>query len=721
MKMNYLLPFRKGVIKIKKFGTFSGVFLPTFLTIIGVIFYLRLTWLVGNTGVLGALTIIVFAHLITISTSLSMTSITTNMKVEGGGAYYLISRSLGKEIGGSIGIPLYFSQVLSVSLYILGFIESVQMIFPEVNTKIVAIIVTLIVGLISIIGANLAIKAQYIVLAFILLSLLNIGVSSNMDIVPQMKGTFEEASFWQSFAIFFPAVTGILAGVSMSGDLKNPKKSIPKGTLIAIGVTFIIYVLMTFWLGKNVPSEKLLEDGKVLLEITKVPLLIVGGIWAATLSSALGSMVAGPRTMQALALDGVLPEVFARGSGKNNEPRLASGISFLIAFIFIISGNLDKVAPVITMFFLNTYGAINLVAGLESLVSNPSYRPTFKTPIFVSFFGAIGSYLVMFLINPLATSISIVLIILIYVYLKKKGIEKTWGDLRQGIWASIARFSLLKLRFEKDDKKNWKPDVMVFSGQPQNREDLVYMANLLCKGKGIITIVSYILGKVTNKIKSKDILERNLEGYLVENEILAFPEVVVAENIQSAVVNAIQANGLGYMKPNSVLMGFRKKTDEVSDYIESLKSIVCLHKNLLLLHMNEEKSFGDKNTIDVWWGGLESNGWLMINLAHVISLNEDWKGAKIRFLSIVKNNDEISGRKKNIERLLEDSRVQGQVEIVLKDEEINTIIERESKKSDFVILGLANPMKFDSETYIENLSILTDKLPSTLFVKGVEM
>ncbi len=709
------------MIKIKKFGTFSGVFLPTFLTIIGVIFYLRLTWLVGNTGVLGALTIIVFAHLITISTSLSMTSITTNMKVEGGGAYYLISRSLGKEIGGSIGIPLYFSQVLSVSLYVLGFIESVQMIFPDANTKIVSIIVSLIVGIISVIGADLAIKAQYVVFAFILFSLFNIGISTNMDIVPQMRGTFSEGSFWQSFAIFFPAVTGILAGVSMSGDLKNPKKSIPKGTLIAIGVTFTIYVLMTFWIGTNVPREKLLEDGKVLLEITKFPLLIVGGIWAATLSSALGSMVAGPRTMQALAHDGVLPKIFAKGSGKNNEPRLASVVSFFIAFIFIITGNLDKVAPVITMFFLNTYGAINLVAGLESLVSNPSYRPSFKTPTIISFFGAIGSYVVMFLINPLATSVSITFIILIYVYLKKKGIEKTWGDLRQGIWASIARFSLLKLRFEKDDKKNWKPDVMVFSGQPQNREELVYVANLLCKGKGIITIVSYILGKVTNKIKTKDILERNLESYLIENEILAFPEVVVAESIQSAVVNAIQANGLGYMKPNSVLMGFRKKTDEVNDYIESLKSIVSLDKNLLLLHMNEEKTFGNKETIDVWWGGLESNGWLMINLAHVISLNEDWKGTKIRFLSIVTNNSEVENRRKNIEKLLEDSRVQGDVEIVLKDDEINAIIERESKDSDLVILGLANPMNFDSETYIENLSILTDKLPSTLFIKAVEM
>lgn len=705
----------------KKFGTFSGVFLPTFLTIIGVIFYLRLAWLVGNAGVGGAVVIIILAHLITISTSLSITSITTNMKVEGGGAYYLISRSLGKEIGGSIGIPLYFSQVLSVSLYVLGFIESVKMIFPDVNTRLIAVTVTGIVGIISIIGADLAIKAQYIVFGLIVLSLLNIVISTGSVVVPQMSADFSHAGFWQSFAIFFPAVTGILAGVSMSGDLSNPKKNIPAGTLSAIAVTFVIYLLMTMWLGANVPGDKLLEDERILLDITKFPVLIIGGIWAATLSSALGSMVAGPRTMQALAVDGILPRLLGRGSGKNNEPRLASLISFIIAFVFILGGNLDSVAPVITMFFLNTYGAINLVAGLESMVSNPSYRPSFKTPIAVSFFGAIGSYAAMFLISPIATIVSITLIVLIYVYFKKKGIEKTWGDLRQGLWASIARFSLLKLRFEKDDRKNWKPDVMVFSGQPQNREDLVYTANLLCKGKGIITLVSYVLGKISNKLTTKEVLEKNLETYLLENEILAFSEVVIAENMESAVIHAVQANGLGYMKPNSVLMGFRKKTDNLQDYIESLKNIVSLGKNLLLLHMNEEKGFGERERIDVWWGGLENNGWLMINLAHIISLNDDWKNCELRFLSVVREEEEKEKRKEDIEKLLEDSRVQGKVEVVYSKENIHSIIEEESKETDLTILGLANPMTFDCESYIDNLSILSGKLPSTLFVKAVYM
>jgi amino acid transporter len=703
----------------KKFGTFSGVFLPTFLTIIGVIFYLRLAWVVGNSGLAGALIIIVVAHLITISTALSMTSITTNMKVEGGGAYFLISRSLGKEIGGSIGIPLYLSQVLSVSLYVLGFIESVQMIFPSVNLKLIAICVAIILGLISIIGADLAIKAQYIVFSFICLSLGTILLSSKFGIAsPVLSGSFEQAGFWETFAIFFPAVTGILAGVSMSGDLKDAKSSIPKGTLSAIAVTFIIYVLMTLWLAFNIEGHELLTNPKVLLNYTKIPLFIILGIWAATLSSALGSLVAAPRTMQALALDNVLPKIFSKGSGTNNEPRLASVFSFLIAFIFIITGNLNSVAPVITMFFLNTYGIVNLVAGLESLVNNPSYRPKFKTPVLVSFFGFMGSYAVMFLISPIATFISVTAIIVLYLYLKKKKIEKTWGDLRKGLWASIARYALIKLRFEKSDAKNWKPDVMVFSGQPSSREDLLYMANLLCKGNGIITLVNYVLGEIKDMLPMRDEQEDILSEYILENDIIAFPEVVIADDVKNAIINAIQANGIGYMKPNSVLIGLSKDSNKIENYVEALRGVLSLGKNLLLFNMNHVKKFGNRQRIDVWWGGLENNGWLMMNLAHIISKNYMWKNAEIRYLSVARREDEVERRKKDIEEILTESRISGKVEVICSQESFKTILNETSTDSDLLILGLADPSNVDSKSYLDNLSSFSPDLPSTLFVKA---
>ena len=277
----------------KRFGAFNGVFLPTFLTIIGVIFYLRFGWIVGNAGVMGTISIVVLAHVITIATALSMSSITTNMDVKGGGAYYLISRSLGLEIGGSIGIPLYLSQVISVALYILGFVESVKMIYPAVNDKFIALAVTVIIGIISAVGADLAVKTQYVVFSVIILSLGTIAISGNYDMVPVSLGSFSASgNYWKAFAVFFPAVTGILAGVSMSGDLKNPRKDIPKGTLAAIGVTFVIYLIQIFWLGMNVSEGELLNNKLIIISKTRFPIFIIGGIWAATLSSALGSMVA---------------------------------------------------------------------------------------------------------------------------------------------------------------------------------------------------------------------------------------------------------------------------------------------------------------------------------------------------------------------------------------------------------------------------------------------
>lgn len=705
----------------KKFGTFSGVFLPTFLTIIGVIFYLRLAWVVGNSGLFGALSIIVIAHLITVSTALSMTSITTNMKVEGGGAYFLISRSLGKEIGGSIGIPLYLSQVLSVSLYVLGFIESVQMLFPNVNLKYIAIAAALILGIISIIGADLAIKAQYVVFSLICLSLICIVFSSKFAIEsPVLRGTFEQGGFWKTFAIFFPAVTGILAGVSMSGDLKDAKTAIPKGTLGAIAITFVIYILMTFWLSFNIEGHELLTNDKALLDFSKIPVLIILGIWAATLSSALGSLVAAPRTMQALALDNVLPKIFAKGSGANNEPRIAAVFSFFIAFIFIITGNLNSVAPIITMFFLNTYGMVNLVAGLESLVNNPSYRPKFKTPVLISFFGFIGSYAAMFLISPLATLVSVTAIILLYLYLKKKKIEKTWGDLRKGLWASIARYALIKLRFEKSDDKNWKPDVMVFSGQPNSRKDLLYVANLLCKGNGIITLVNYVLGEITDMLPLRDEQEDILAEYILENDIIAFPEVVIANDVKNAIINAIQANGIGYMKPNSVLLGLSKDSDKIENYVEALKGVLSLGKNLLLFNMNPSKKFGKRKRIDVWWGGLENNGWLMMNLAHIISKNYRWKNAEIRYISVAREESEVEVRKRDIEEILSESRISGEVEVIFSQESFKKILNDTSTDSDLLILGLADPSNMDNKVYFEKLSNFSPDLPSTLFVKATK-
>lgn len=704
----------------KRFGTFNGVFLPTFLTIMGVIFYLRFGWVVGNAGMLGAIAIVVLAHIITISTALSMASITTNMEVEGGGAYFLISRSLGLEIGGSIGIPLYLSQVISVALYILGFIESVALIFPDVNSTVLSVIVTIIIGIVSALGADFATKMQYGIFGIILLSLGTIIVSGDYSQVPVTIGSYESSgNFFMTFAVFFPAVTGILAGVSMSGDLRDPRKNIPTGTFIAIGVTFIIYTLAIFWFSYNVPAEELINNKLVLMSRVRFPIFIIGGIWAATLSSALGSMIASPRTMQALARDSVLPSILGRGSGKADEPRVATAISFMIAFVFIIMVNLDFVAPVITMFFLNTYGAINMVAALEKLVSNPSFRPTFKTHWLISLVGAIGSYGVMFLINSTATIICLAFTMMIYLYLSKKNIDRTWGDLRDGVLVSIIRICLLKLRFNQKQEKNWKPDILVFSGTPESRGNLVYLADHMSKGSGIITLVRFIFGQIETKQEEIKEAKENLDNFLMERKLTAFSEVVVGRNMADTLLDSVQTSGIGLLKPNTILMGLTKKEEKIGPVMEFMRKINYLNKNLIIFStMESVRAFGNKSNIDIWWGGLRNNGNLMLNIAHLMTLNDDWKGAKIRILSVTGDEEGVENRKAVLEEMLEKQRIKAEVYVIVMENNIEETIEENSKDSDLVLLGLGLPEKDHEKDYYNRMMTLTKGLRSVLYVKG---
>ena len=704
----------------KRFGTFSGVFLPTFLTIIGVIFYLRFGWVVGNAGVLGALGIVVLAHVITVSTALSMASITTNMEVEGGGAYFLISRSLGLEIGGSIGIPLYLSQVISVALYVLGFIESVKLIFPDVNSTILSVVVTLIIGIVSAIGADLAVKMQYGIFALILMSLGTVLISGDYSQVPVALGSYADSgNFWMTFAVFFPAVTGILAGVSMSGDLKDPRRNIPTGTFYAIGVTFMIYTLAIFWFSFNIPMEELVNDKLILISRTRFPIFIIGGVWAATLSSALGSMISAPRTMQALARDSVLPKFLGKGSGKSDEPRVATLLSFVVAFIFIIMVNLDFVAPVITMFFLNTYGAINMVAALEKLVSNPSFRPTFKTHWLISLVGALGSYGVMFLINATATVICLGFTLMIYLYISKKNITRTWGDLRDGILVSVIRMCLLKLRFNEKQEKNWKPDILVFSGTPESRGNLVYLAEHFSKGSGIITLVRFIFGHIENKLDEVREARENLDAFLRERKLNAFSEVVVGEDMTDTLIETAQISGIGLLKPNTVLMGLTKKAHKIKPMMEFMRKISYLNKNLLIFSSSgSTAAFGRKKSIDIWWGGLRNNGNLMLNMAHLMTLNDDWKGAKIRILSITCEGEGMEKRKSVLEEMLKKQRIGAEVVVIPVEGSVEETIGKISHNSDLVLMGLGLPEKDNEEDYYERMIRLTEGLKSVLFVKG---
>ncbi len=396
-----------------RFGTFGGVFTPNVLTILGIILFLRAGWVVGQTGLIGALIIVATANAISFLTGLSLSAIATSMNVRAGGNYYIISRTLGLEIGGAIGIPLYLSQAISIAFYVIGFTESIQAVafFQQFDPRLIATVVVIIFAGIAWIGADFALKIQYFILAILVGALISFFTGGWDSIgAPTLVANYSpNVTFWLVFAVFFPAVTGIEVGTSMSGDLKNPSHSIPVGTIASIVVTAIVYFVAIYWFSTHATPDELINNSFVMRDVARWPFLIFLGVWAATLSSALGSIMAAPRTLQAIAKDDVLPRMLTAQLGSPTEPRLAVLVSGVIAVIVIWAGDLNFVAPIITMFFLNTYGMTNLVAGIERLVGNPSFRPRFHIHWSVSILGALGCYGAMFLINPPATVAAIVI------------------------------------------------------------------------------------------------------------------------------------------------------------------------------------------------------------------------------------------------------------------------------------------------------------------------
>jgi amino acid transporter len=375
-------------------STFGGVFTPSILTILGVIMYLRFGWVVGNVGLLGTFLIVTISTLITFLTALSIAAIATDQRVRIGGAYYMISRSLGIEAGGAVGIPLFLAQGLSVALYTVGFAESLAKTFP-VNQQLVGVVTTIGVAVLAITSARAAIRAQYVIMGAIGLSLLSLFFGSPvanepLEAVTQASHTPEP--FWVVFAVFFPAVTGIMAGVNMSGDLENPGRSIPRGTFAAVGTGYLIYMVIPILLVFRAETGALIEDSLIMRRIAFWGDAILLGVWGATLSSAVGSILGAPRVLQALARDGILPRQLhwlGSGSGPEDTPRAGTAFTLALALIAVWFGNLDIIAPILTMFFLTTYGVLNVAAGVEKLLHSPSFRPLFRVHWSLSLLGAL--------------------------------------------------------------------------------------------------------------------------------------------------------------------------------------------------------------------------------------------------------------------------------------------------------------------------------------------
>ena len=706
-------------------STFGGVFTPSILTILGVIMYLRFGWVVGNVGLAGTLMIVTLATGITFLTALSIAEIATDQHVRIGGAYYMISRSLGLESGGAVGIPLYVAQALSVSLYTVGFAESVVKAFPQFDEKLVGIVTTIGVAVLALKSAKAAIKAQYVIMTAIAISLVCLLFGQpieNTQVEIWGASPARSESFWVVFAVFFPAVTGIMAGVNMSGDLKDPGRSIPRGTLAAVGVGYLIYMGLPILLASRADAATLIEDPLVMRKISIWGDSILLGVWGATLSSAVGSILGAPRVLQALARDGVLPRPFrwlGKGSGPDDEPRVGTVVTLGVALVAVWFGDLNLIAPILTMFFLTTYGVLNVAAGLERFLGSPSFRPTFKVHWSVSLAGAIGCFAVMFLINAGATAVAFVCVLAIFVWLERREMRSAWGDVRRGVWMAITRAGLLRLT-SATDSKNWRPHLLVFSGAPTRRWHLIDMANSLTHNRGVLT-VSTVLPEASVSQERQSSMESTIREYLLDRGVESLVRVVTAPDPFAGIERLIGYYGLGSVVPNTLILGDSTRTEHRDKYCDTIRLAHEAQRNVLVVKEGPD-GFGDRRQIDVWWGGLKANGSLMMILAYLLRTSLSWRGADVTVKMVVPSEDAAQGVRRNLESIIARSRTHAGFEVMIQgDRSFDQILRESSADSDAVFVGLAEPTVVDDfRDYYERVQERTEGLPTTVFVLAAE-
>ncbi len=702
------------------FGT-PEVFVTSISTILGAILFLKFGWAVGNLGFFKVVGIIIIGHLVTIPTAFAVAEIATNQRVLGGGAYYIISRSFGLNIGAAVGVSLYLSQAISIAFYVIAFAEAFQPVqeylynnfgIPIFDKRFISLpFMTILAVIVLVRGANLGMKALYLVVSILGLSLIMFFVGKNGGL-PQSnalsKGIENPANFFFIFTIIFPAFTGLAAGLGLSGDLKDPTRSIPRGTILATVVGIFVYIAVAYKLAISFSPDDLANpaNGLIMQRLAYWGPIIPIGLAAASLSSALGSILVAPRTLQAIGADHILPNqflnrYFAKGRAVSNDPWNASLISIIIAFFFISIGTIEFVAQIISMFFMVTYGAICLVSLLEHFAADPSYRPTFRSRWYISLIGTILSLWLMFKMNAPYAVVSLIILGLIYYTITKNTKEKKgFGKLFKGVIFQLSRqLQILVQRADKEDLDlYWRPFVICISPDTFRRRSAFDLLRWLSYKYGFGTYIHYIEGYLSKQTsrESKEVLERLINLASVSKNRV-YVDTMISPSYTSAIAQVVQLSGISGKGNNMILFEFSRTEPEL--FSRSLENYSLIHStgfDVCVLNTSY-KGFGNGQEIHVWITSYDyENANLMILLAYIMLGHPDWKNGYIKIFSIYKEN-ELHERREKLMSLIKSGRLPispGNIQLLPSDEQRNTktLISERSIDADLTIVGFRHEM-----------------------------
>ncbi|XP_056598853.1 solute carrier family 12 member 7 isoform X2 [Triplophysa dalaica] len=775
-------------------GTFIGVYLPCMQNILGVILFLRLTWIVGTAGIMETLAIVFMCCSCTMLTAISMSAIATNGVVPAGGSYYMISRALGPEFGGAVGLCFYLGTTFAGSMYVLGTMEIFLTyimgninVFRTVdnNMRLYGTCCLVIMTLVVFVGVRYVNKLSLVFLSCVVLSILaiyagviqttikandfKICLLGNRTLQHQKFNKCEKSELWEHFCegkllnatcdeyfvnnnvteitvirsmlsgiisenmwghyapkgmkmekdglssvqaspntndmsrpyvlhditsyftilvgIYFPSVTGIMAGSNRSGALRDPQRSIPTGTILAILTTSFIYISSAVLFGACIEGVALRDKfGESVKERTLVVgtlawpshWVIVIGSFFSCCGAGLQSLTGAPRILQAVARDGIVPILQVFGHSKpNGEPTWALLLTAVICEIGILFGSLDAVAPILSMFFLMSYLFVNLACAVQTLLRTPNWRPRFKFYHWsISFLGMSLTLSLMFVSSWYYALVVILLAGCIYKYIEYRGAEKEWGDGIRGLSLNAARYALIKLEEAPPHTKNWRPQVLVFLKLDSDLEvkhpGLLSFTSQLKAGRGLTIVCSVLEGTYMARRTDAKQSEQSIKAAMAKEKMKGFCHVVVTSNLRDGFSQLIQCAGLGGMKHNAVLLAWPAnwKQSESSlswrNFIETISETTAAHQALLVAknieHFPTNTDRLAQGTIDVWW--IVHDGGLLMLLPFLLRQHKVWRKCRMRIFTVAQMDDNSIQMKKDLQMFLYHLRLDAKVEVV---------------------------------------------------------
>ncbi len=734
------------------------MYTPSLLTILGVIMYLRLPWVAGHAGYAGIIGIILVAHVISIATGLSISSIATDKNVGAGGPYYIVSRSLGLPIGGALGLALFTGLCFSTSLYVIGLCESVldTMGIEATPTaiRIAGTIALLVITAVTVISTSFAIKTQYLVFALICISLIAIFFGDPSKVTPGPASDEAPPTIAFLFGIFFPAVTGFTAGVNMSGDLKDPKQAIPRGTMLAIASGLIVYTGMSVLLLSRLGPEVLQNQPNVLLQMAAVsPWLVILGIWGATFSSGLGSIMGAPRILQALSVDRITPGLFGKGHGPTQEPRNALILSVLIAEAGILIAELNAIARIVSMVFLTMYAFLNISCAIEAKVS-PDFRPAFRIPVLVSIIGAVTCIVIMIQLDLIAMLGATALMVLLYVVLQRRQLELDAGDAWQGVWSALIRTGLYRVTGSTTkQQRNWRPNIVAFRTSSEAGTRYDDFAEALITGNGILTDFEINGGGALAGHRGHDALYELKSEHLrlKEPKIEVSPgagttkeqpkkqeknddkkrsdhersvglfrrQLYIAGSPFDEIGAVCRHFGFSGLEPNTLLLPHAIHRTEPKDFIKAVDQAADQDLNILLYKPVALSKKAER--IDIWWQVDQGNIAFSLALLRFITRASKWERASLRFVIISNDSANNDNLRSTMRRLLREHRINADIKLendTFGDRSFAERIRSLSADASLTMIGLPNDSGQLTPDFLKESEEIGDRLGNVLWIRG---